>query len=140
MLELLGCSAAGLREVTAAPPPACRASDFETYMLSSDDDNSITSSALRDVASVVLPAVPDGRDGAFFVAVAMGNGADLLGISCEAKFSSAPCPSSSLELVDITLLRRFGVEVLPFGDSHLRISFGFCSDIVTSDCIVLLFR
>ena len=121
---------AGLVDVSAAPRPAGRASDLKMYMLSSDDDNSITSSALDDVASSFLLEICGGSGGTLFVTTAMGNCADLLGVCCEAELGSGPCRSLSLELVDITLLRRFGVVVLLFGDSHLRISFGSCSDIV----------
>ena len=133
LLELLCCFAAGLGDVTASPPPAVRASGRKMYMLSSDDDNSITSSAFGDVATDCLPAFRVGSVGALFVATAMGNGADLLGMCRAEEFESGPFRSLSLELVDITLLRRFGVEVLLFGDSQLRISLGSCSDIVLTE-------
>ena len=60
LLELLCCFAAALGDVTAAPPPAVRASVRKMYMLSSDDDNSITSTVFADVATVPLPAICDG--------------------------------------------------------------------------------
>ncbi len=125
------CSAAGLVDVRAAPPPARRSSDLNNmYMLSSDDDNSITSSALGDAATSFLLAICGVSGGTLFVTTAMGNGADLLGVCCAAVLGSGPCCSLSLELVDTTILRRFGVVVVLFGDSHLRISLGSCSDII----------
>ena len=133
VLELLCCFAAVLGGVTAAPPPTVRATVRKMYMLSSDDDSSITSSAFGDVATDCLPAFRDGSVAALFVAAAMGNGADLLGMCRAAQFESGPFRSLSLELVDITLLRRFGFEVLLFGDSQLRISLGSCSDIVLTE-------